>query len=302
MKIIKFFRDLVKSADAEQQEKALNVINKKLDDKVKSEKSKIRKNEVSNNNKVIQEKEYLANYEAFEKWLCPYCQHQFEKEITRKMKCPKCQNTFIVRTHFASKRKMILKEEQLENYEKEREIFYENKWIEDFFKRYGTTLEEEKRKSTSGSSYPYDIAWGMLNHVAMENAANMQWELFRNVRVDMGDLLKKEGKPKKSLLFYLEVCYLDINGSTNTTTNPQLLKEFPSFRPKDFGFLAPGILAYVEMLSEELNLSLEEIKAQFIEHNNRSYKDNHLIPLKPEKAWITLEKELLERSGQGNNI
>lgn len=295
MKIIKFFRGLVKSADTEQQEKVPNVINNKLDDKVKPEKSKVRKNEVQNNNNVIQGKDYIANYEAFEKWLCPYCYHQFEKEITRKRKCPECQNTFLVRTHFASKRKMILKEEQLENYEKEREIIYENKWIEDFFRRYGTTLEAEKRKGSSGSFSPYDIGWGMLNRVAMENASNMQWGLFRNVRMDMGDLLKLEGKLKKSLLFYLEVCYLDINGATNATTNPQLLKEFPPFRPKDFGFLAPGILSNIEMISEDLHIGLEELKTHFIEHNNRSYKDNHLVPLKPEKAWITLENELFKR-------
>lgn len=300
MKIVKFFRDLVKSTNTEQQEKAPNIINTKLDNEVKLENSKVLKNETSNYNNVIQDKEYLTNYEAYEKWLCPYCQHHFEKEVTRKRKCPECQNTFLVRTHFASKRKMILKEEQLDNYEKQRETFYKNKWIEDFFKRYGTTLEEEKRKSASGSSYPYDIAWGMLNRVAMENVTNMQWGLFRNVRMDMGDLLKQEEKPQKSLRFYLEVCYLDINGVTNTTTNPQLLKEFPPFRPKDFGFLAPGILSYIELLSEDLNIGLEELKILFIEHNNRSYNDNQLVPIKPEKAWITLENELLERKKENN--
>lgn len=136
---------------------------------------------------------------------------------------------------------------------------------------------------------------GMLNGIASEKAVEMQWGLFRNVRISMGDLLKQEGKLEKALFFYLEVCYLDINGATNTTNRPKLLEEYPPFRPQD-GQLFPGIVHYVEEISHELNLSIKDIKVKFIEHNNRLYKGNSLVPLSADKAWVSLEKELLVRN------
>ncbi|PLT31987.1 hypothetical protein [Bacillus sp. V5-8f] len=294
MKILRFFKDILKNNESQPEEP--KAVNNQAENQIPNKfnqptTTKPNKAVIS---KPIQDDKYKAHYEAFDKWLCPHCAHQFEKEVTRKRKCPSCQNTLLVRTHHESKRKMILKEEQLPEYEKERTKYYKDKWIEDFFNKYGTTLEEEHSKTGSGSPYPYDIAWGMLNRVAMERASEMKFGLYRNVRMDMGDLLKQEGKLKHSLLFYLEVCFLDINGATNATTHPELMKEYPPFRLES-AFLAPGILAYIETLSEELNLSLEDIKEEFINHNKRSYKDNVLVPLSAEKAWLNLEKELLER-------
>jgi hypothetical protein len=253
----------------------------------------------SRKKKVVSDEKYQPNYVAFEKWRCPYCEHQFEKEVTRKRKCPSCQNLMLVRTHHESKKKMILKEEQIQNLESEKEKYYNDKWIEDFFKRYETTFEQEKAKVSSSSPYPYDVAWGMLNRVAMENAAKMQFGLYRNVRMDMGELLKREGKEKRALHFYLEVCYLDINGATNTTNNPQLIKKYPPFQ-MDLAFLAPGILAHVESILEELNMSLNEVKEEFIRHNHQLYKDNVLVPISAEKAWKTFEKEMKDRQAAYN--
>ncbi|WHY64699.1 hypothetical protein [Neobacillus sp. SuZ13] len=253
-------------------------------------------------NITFQDGNYHLNIGAYDKRLCPHCNYKFEKEVTRKRKCPECKNTILVKTNYELKKKMLLKEEQLDNYEKALSNYWrkqgedrKKQWITNFFKAHGTTYEEEKRKSSSGSSNPYDIAWGMLNGIASEKAVEMQWGLFRNVRISMGDLLKQEGKLEKALFFYLEVCYLDINGATNTTNRPKLLEEYPPFRPQD-GQLFPGIVHYVEEISHELNLSIKDIKVKFIEHNNRLYKGNSLVPLSADKAWVSLEKELLVRN------
>ncbi|NKE04673.1 zinc-ribbon domain-containing protein [Mesobacillus selenatarsenatis] len=243
--------------------------------------------------------DYQSNYVAFDKWRCPSCEHQFEKEVTRKRKCPSCQNILLVRTHHQTKKKMILKEEQIAKLESEKEKYYKDKWIKDFFKRYGTTYEQEKANYSSGSPYPHDVAWGMLNRAAMENASRMQYGLYRNVRMDMGDLLKREGKTGRALLFYLEVCFLDINGATNTVNDPQLLKKYPPFQ-LDLAFIAPGILSYVETIMEELNMPLDKVKEEFIKHNRQIYEYNKLVPLPAERAWKTLESELKEREAEFN--
>lgn len=292
MKFVKFFKKLLKDSHQTSHPNTVLDINKKKET-MSTVRTEASKTGIPFGNATQEEEKYQSNSNFFKEWLCPYCNHKFDKELTRKRKCPKCQNTFLIRTHFKTKQKLVLTEVQLELFEKEKEKYYEQKWIEDFFIKHGTTLEKEEKNSSS--SYPYDIAWGLLNRISMENASTMSWGLFRNCRMDMAELLKKEGKTKKSLLFYLEVCYYDINGATNTTTNPELLKEYPPFRPKDFGFLAPGIMDYVESLTNELNLNIEEIQAMFIAHNNHSYKNNNLIPLSPEKAWNTFEKELTKR-------
>lgn len=289
MKLFEYIKGILRGDNNDQN--ASNQVDEKKVDITKHNQSR------SLNKKVVSDEKYQPNYVAYEKWQCPYCEHQFEKVVTRKRKCPSCQNIMVVRTHHESKKKMILKEEQIINLENEKEKYYNDKWIEDFFKRYGTTFDQEKAKGSSGSPYPYDVAWGMLNRVAMENAAKMQFGLYRNVRMDMGDLLKREGKPKRALLFYLEVCYLDINGATNTTNNPQLIKEYPPFQ-MDLAFLAPGILAYIESIMEEFNMSLNDLKEEFIRHNHQSYKDNVLVPIPAERAWKTLENEMKERQAE----
>jgi len=45
----------------------------------------------------------------------------------------------------------------------------------------------------------------------------MNWGLYRNIRFEMAELLKKEGKFKNALQTYLEVLYLDQNGQSKKT-------------------------------------------------------------------------------------
>jgi hypothetical protein len=224
---------------------------------------------------------------------CPYCQYQFEKPVTRKRTCPSCKNTMVVRTHYATKRKMILTEEQLAKYEREANKYYAEKALERMMANHGLKEEflEEKRKKPNFSSF--DIAWGFLNKKGIDYAHDMKWGLFRNTRLDMAELLRREKRYKESLLFLLEVCYYDINGVTNTSKD--LIKEYPPFRPEDMGFLAPGVIGMAQTIIEDLNLSPKEVKELFISHNSKV--QNSLIPLSPEKAWEKIEKELFEEKG-----
>ena len=61
----------------------------------------------------------------------------------------------------------------------------------------------------------YDNNWGTFNQRLIEHAYKKQWGFYRNNKLDMAMLLKKELKLKQALSTLLEVCYLDLNGCNN---------------------------------------------------------------------------------------
>lgn len=154
--------------------------------------------------------------------------------------------------------------------------------------------KEILRKRFGGKEPPdNDAKWGLLNKQLIEHAKNSDWGLYRNTRFQMAEILRKETKLKDALRAYLEVCYLDLNGPSNIggMNNPELLKEFPPFDPKESAFLAPGVIALIKKIMLESNLNKDKIKQIFIEHNSRLEKSLRL-PLSTEKAWQSLGKEI----------
>ena len=162
---------------------------------------------------------------------------------------------------------------------------------------HGTTTDNEKEilRKRFGGKEPSDndVRWGLLNKQIIENAKNGDWGLYRNTRFQMAEILRGEMKLKDALRTYLEVCYLDLNGVRNVggMNDPELLKEFPPFDPKESAFLAPGVIDLIKRIVLKLNSSKDEVKQIFIEHNSRSEKSLRL-PISTEQAWSSLEKEL----------
>ncbi|MDQ0896290.1 MULTISPECIES: hypothetical protein [unclassified Paenibacillus] len=136
-----------------------------------------------------------------------------------------------------------------------------------------------------------DPKWGELNQRTMKYATEMKWGLYRNVRLDMANILLDEHRLADGLRMLLYVCYIDLNGPRNSS--PNLVGLSPMFTPDNF-LLAPGVLGMVEDTLWELKFDLEQAKKIFIEHN--STLRNSLMPLSPQDAWVQLEKELVDRS------
>lgn len=138
-----------------------------------------------------------------------------------------------------------------------------------------------------------DVRWGLLNKQLMGHAKNGDWSLCRNTRFQMAEILRGEMKLKDALQTYLEVCYLDLNGPSNIggMRDPELLKEFPPFDPGRDSFLIPGVIDLMKRIVLKLQLSNDEIKQIFLEHDSRIEKSLRL-PLSAEKSWQSLEKEI----------
>ncbi|MED1918320.1 hypothetical protein P4V64_23700, partial [Bacillus thuringiensis] len=242
--------------------------------------------------------EYNRAIQCFKDKICPSCSQQFEKTVTRKRSCLICKETIVVRTHYKAKQKMLLMEAQIGVYEKESRKYYAERHLERLMENKGLTkaLEEGKKEQPNYSSF--DIAWGLLNQLGLDYAAKTQWGLFRNTRLTMAEILNAEEKWKQGLAMLLEVCYYDLNGASNVATfndtvDKELLRKYPPFRPKDHGFLAPGVLSMVESNMDKLQYDYEQVKNLFVENN--AQVQNSLMPISPEKAWKQLEKRLQER-------
>ncbi len=225
---------------------------------------------------------------------CPNCHNALSKIPGAKTKCPHCGECMFVRTRPKDNARIVVTKAEADKIDEEwsiiagtHDIFVAEK--EEFMK------EKEILRKRFGDKEPSDndVRWGLLNKQLIEHAKNGDWGLYRNARFQMAEILRGEMKLKDALRTYLEVCYLDLNGPSNTggMNAPELLKEFPPFDPNRDSFLAPGVIDLIKRIVLKLNLSKDEVKQIYIEHNSRSEKSLRL-PLSAEKSWQSLEKKI----------
>jgi len=125
-----------------------------------------------------------------------------------------------------------------------------------------------------------------FNRQLLREAANHNWGLYRNIKLEIAQILEEENCNLKALKHYAEILYLDINGPSNNSgikDDPELLKEFPDFDPKH-GWAGPGMLEYAEQIIKKEAVSQNEFKALFIEINAVVHKTLKL-PIDPQSAW-----------------
>lgn len=223
--------------------------------------------------------------------ICPYCGHQLDKMPGRKKKCPACAQHILVRTRPSDRKKILIREDQALHIEEQWAIA--NGTHDQFLAARKAYQTERNRLRAKFGREPSenDIKWAQLNNELLEHAKGFQWGLYRNARLSMGDILKNEERYLNAIDTYLEVCYLDVNGPNNCgTRDPQILRVFPPFNPKD-GMLAPGVVGYIEDILERQELSKNDARARFLEIATKTQHSLNL-PVAPDKAWIKLAREL----------
>jgi hypothetical protein len=121
------------------------------------------------------------------------------------------------------------------------------------------------------------------------HAKQQDWGLYRNDRFQIAEFQRAAGKVTTALSILLEVCYLDLNGPNNCggfKQDPELLKEYPPFRPNPNG-LAPGIVERISRITRALELDEQRLKAQFTEQAEIVQRQLS-TPLDPTMAWNQL--------------
>lgn len=223
---------------------------------------------------------------------CPYCKNKLEKVPSRKKKCEFCGKYIYSRTRPSDRKKVLVTENQAREIDKEWQIIMGTRDLveqeEKEFKRLKKKLRDRFGKEPSDN----DVMWAKYNNELLEHGANMDWGLYRNTRFKMGELLRKEGRKNQALLTLLEVCYLDLNGPSNSNKykDAEMIKKFPPFDPKT-GFLAPGVVQIIKSLIKESDMDLSKLKSVYIKHVSR-IKNSLKLPLSLEESWGKIKKEL----------
>jgi hypothetical protein len=224
--------------------------------------------------------------------ICPYCSHDLLKMPGRKKSCPKCNKNIYVRTRPKDNAKILIREDDI--------LAIEEQWA----KKNGThkeflaaqhrrqTIVNALTKKFGRSPSTNDVEWAILNDDILTHAQRMDWGLYRNARCSMAKILLKELKYEQAITFFLEVCYLDLNGPNNCggEQDRQIRNEYPPFNPKE-GTLAPGVLGYIDAIVDKSNGQLTLSEERFIQVATLVCNSLRL-PLPPDKAWKKLKREI----------
>jgi hypothetical protein len=233
---------------------------------------------------------------------CPYCHNLLDKMPQSKKKCPTCKKEIIVRTDPVEKKKILLRDDQLEEFEKKLQEIRYHKAIQRILKdlnvdstQFNQTQENLKLK-TGMEPTDKEVVLKIIDNVGYHHFKNLDMGLFRNTIQSKGELFKSSGDLRNALIMYLELCYIDLNGPNNCGSckdEPELLKEEPPFDPNNSvdTFLAPGVLDYIDQLTDELDLTKDQLKEMFFNHNLKVEKSRKL-PLSVQDAWAKLETEI----------
>lgn len=207
---------------------------------------------------------------------CPNCLGVLAKVPGRKTKCPHCGQYMYVRTRPDSVR-VVVTEQEADRIDEE--------WA---------LLSDIPPDPSIAEGEGSDNAsrWESLNRELTEFASNQDWGLYRNCRNEMADQLMRESEFQRALNLYLEVIYLDQNGPQNCGgyVDAEFLKEFPPF-DLTLAFLAPGMVDLIQRLGRRLEISLDDIKTAYIEHNASVHR-SLALPKSPESTWPDLANAL----------
>ncbi len=227
---------------------------------------------------------------------CPYCKEKLDLIPLRKKKCPHCGETMYSRTRPADRKKILITEQQKDEVEVQWSKYHE---IQEETKLIGNPefadAKKELTKQFGKEPSLNDVKWRVYNQNIIKYASERQWGLYRNNKLDMANLLQKEGRYKTALSMLFEVIYLDVNGCNNVGMIYSSKSEMDELGIKEFdlklAFMAPGVIRPIQDLIEQLNLSEKEARNLFISVN-KEIKPSKNMPISEDKAWEKIIKEI----------
>jgi len=231
---------------------------------------------------------------------CPYCGYTLEREPVRKRRCVTCGNYIYVRTTPIDGARVIVTEEEAVQIEKQWQHYNQEKEREELESdpEYGQ-MKAELAAERGAEPSVEDIRWALANRRLLQHARNGSWGLYRNAKLEIARILRKEERLRDALETYLEVCYLDVNGFSNTGgPNGPLLEKSP---PSDLtrGLIAPGVISQAQELSSRLDLETDNVKSLFFKTAEIMH-DSLRLPITPAEAWEQIRFQLKVARGDHN--
>lgn len=243
----------------------------------------------------------MAHPNTMSETLCPYCGTAFDRPPQRKTKCKSCSNFVLVRTRPSDRKRVLVTSEQAAALEQEWSQNYEYSRV---IRTDRPGFDAEKAALTQkfgGIPKDTDVIWSILNKERLLHASENKWGLYRNNTLDMSDVLRVEGRLKDAVRFYLEVCYLDLNGPDNVgpISDPALRARYPRFSSRLAG-LASGVVHLLASTRAKASMSDDALRSLFFMHAAEIGATLDL-PVSPEDAWPILHEALAGMQGISRN-
>lgn len=212
--------------------------------------------------------------------ICPYCHAQLAKKPGRKAKCPTCGNYIYVRTRPLDRQRVLVTENECE--------LIERQWAEEQGKL-GEYLENQReyedikdalRRQFGREPSKADVRWRIMNDGLIASAADGDWGIYRNFKLEMAQQLAREARYEAALRLFFEVCYLDANGAHNN-----------GLISLKYAGLWQGVTGPTMSMISKLGLSEAQVKALYME----VVAGAHLgikLPRTTAQTWALLREEL----------
>jgi DNA-directed RNA polymerase subunit RPC12/RpoP len=220
---------------------------------------------------------------------CPYCGVVLERMPKRKTRCRDCGQYIFVRTRPQDRQKVLLRESELAELERQ--------WVEDAEKKphirprpvevrekVVEALTQQFGRAPSDS----DVLWRIFNEERLQYSSSESWGLYTQVNFEMGELLMSEGKPEAALAQYINAYILISNGPMNIDRE---LVQSGYARFSGEGPPAPNYVKRIDQMLKQSALPNEKFKDLFFSSAQLLQRDLQL-PLSPEASWDQLPKSL----------
>lgn len=210
--------------------------------------------------------------------LCPYCNNDFKRELSRKIKCKKCGNFVFIRSVKGVKTPMT--EEQKNNFDYIMSItpfgFTSIENISEIFEKEIKIAQKELFNEFGYKPSLNDSIWRALNNELIKTLSNFELGLFRNTKMFMASVLCSDEKYLQALGFMIDVDILDVCGANNISLKFQKRNE--AFRQK-FSFIAPAITQWIYKAKIFLKLTDNEFKNIFLTRFRQLKLSLPMLPL-----------------------
>ncbi len=226
---------------------------------------------------------------------CPNCHGALKKLPGAKTKCPHCGEFIFVRTTPENVRLVVTKSEAYKIDEQWRILNGTQEAYLAEQKKFDDRKEVLRKRFGGKEPSDNDVRWSLLNDELPNYARDAQWGLYRNAIFQMAEILSGENKLRDSLRMFLGVCYLDLNGPTNMPVdeNGNVFTEIEDIKPFDpeLKILAPGVIARIQSIIEELELSKENVREIYLDFASTMQRSTK-APISPIDCLKELEVEI----------
>ena len=209
--------------------------------------------------------------------VCPYCGAVLKKKPGAKTKCRACGNFIYVRTRPFDGERISVTEDQIELVAEQWAI--RNGTHAEFLAAQRTRDEERTRLAQELGRQPTrdELKVALYNKDLVDYSATNDWGLYRCALWEMGNVLRKASNWQATLLMYLEVCYLDMNGPNNLggCHDPDLIREYPPFSPDTAGDTWINIVLEISVVANNGGVDLRQDRRPARAQRERDHGSAH---------------------------